>query len=238
MIKLGMSKLSQLFDLAPLADHGLRLIWRAAAPIASVAVVRQMRALRQQFQSAPDAVRGQFFTPVLSFDALTLRLKPGALASTAFGELQRWLETTEELELDAAADADTRIITVQLVPFPSDSEYAADLQDVAHAAGLAATEVLHLFCAGTYWVTHLGFRPGFPYMLGLDSRLNVPRRSTPRAQVPAGSVAIAENMVGVYPQSSPGGWNLLGVARAELFDVRRTPPALLQAGQGVRYELT
>jgi 5-oxoprolinase (ATP-hydrolysing) subunit A len=87
-----------------------------------------------------------------------------------------------------------------------------DLSDVARAAGVSREEVVALHSASRYAVAAIGFLPGFAYLRGLDSRLVLPRRSTPRPRVPALSVAIAGPYTGVYPFSSPGGWHLLGVA--------------------------
>jgi UPF0271 protein len=87
-----------------------------------------------------------------------------------------------------------------------------DLHDVAHRIGCTAREVVYLHVGVPYAVAAIGFLPGFAYLRGLDPRLVVPRRSTPRTRVPANAVAIAGPYTGVYPAASPGGWNLLGTA--------------------------
>jgi hypothetical protein len=81
----------------------------------------------------------------------------------------------------------------------------------------------------------LGFLPGFPYLMGLDPQLATPRLATPRATVPAGSVGIAGAQTGVYPISSPGGWNIIGRTPLTLFDPSREQPSLVQAGDVVRF---
>lgn len=86
----------------------------------------------------------------------------------------------------------------------------ADLDDVAHASGLASAEVIARHAAATYVVETMGFAPGFGYLAGLDPRLERPRRATPRPRVPALSVAIASRYAAVYPFDSPGGWHLIG----------------------------
>jgi KipI family sensor histidine kinase inhibitor len=80
-----------------------------------------------------------------------------------------------------------------------------------------------------------GFAPGFAYLVGGDPRLQVPRRDSPRTSVPAGSVGLAGEFSGVYPRSSPGGWQLIGRTELAMWDVRRDPPALLVAGATVRF---
>ena len=81
----------------------------------------------------------------------------------------------------------------------------------------------------------LGFAPGFPYLLGLDPQLHMPRRASPRTRVPAGSIAIGGVQTGIYPTELPGGWQLIGRTPLALFDARRDPPTLLVPGDRVRF---
>ena len=99
-----------------------------------------------------------------------------------------------------------------------------DLEEVARLTGLTPDEVVAAH-TGTPWrVAFGGFAPGFAYLVGGDPRLAVPRRDTSRPRVPAGSVGLAGEYSGVYPRSSPGGWQLLGTTDAVLWDVDRDPP--------------
>jgi KipI family sensor histidine kinase inhibitor len=111
----------------------------------------------------------------------------------------------------------------------------ADLAAVAAATGLDVTEVVLLHAARTYTSAFCGFAPGFAYLTGLDPRLHLPRRPTPRPKVPTGSVAIAAEYCGIYPNDMPGGWHLLGRTDAALWDLGRTEPALLTPGTRVRF---
>lgn len=113
-----------------------------------------------------------------------------------------------------------------------------DLDDVGRATGLTTDEVIAAHHGAAYEVAFCGFAPGFAYLRGLDLRLHLPRRATPRTSVPAGAVAIAAEYSAVYPRSSPGGWHLLGTTDATLFDPGRTPPALLTPGARVRFVAT
>lgn len=113
-----------------------------------------------------------------------------------------------------------------------------DLTDVAVAADLTIDEVVALHSGASYTVAFCGFLPGFAYLVGLPALLHLPRRSTPRPRVPAGSVAIAGEFAGVYPGVSPGGWHLLGTTDAVLWDDARAVPALLAPGTPVRFEPT
>ena len=121
------------------------------------------------------------------------------------------------------------------VPVRYGGEYGQDLAGVARATGLSTDQVIALHCAGDYRVLMIGFAPGFPYIGGLPAPLRLPRRAVPRTRVPAGSVAIAEAMVGIYPQASPGGWHLIGHAALRLFDPHAEPPALFRPGDKVRF---
>lgn len=110
-----------------------------------------------------------------------------------------------------------------------------DLAEVAAQAGLTPDEVIALHTATEQRVLMIGFAPGYPYLGWLPPALHLPRRATPRVAVPAGSVAIAAGMTGIYPSILPGGWHLIGRTEARLFDPAADPPALLQPGDRVRF---
>jgi KipI family sensor histidine kinase inhibitor len=112
----------------------------------------------------------------------------------------------------------------------------ADLAEVGRLTGLGADGVVEAHTAARYVVAFSGFAPGFGYLTGLDPRLRLPRRGTPRVRVPAGAVGVAGEFTGVYPRSSPGGWHLLGRTSVPLWDPGRTPPALLRPGTRVRFD--
>jgi len=114
----------------------------------------------------------------------------------------------------------------------------ADLVKVAAAVGMAVDEVVDLHSSTEYVCAFCGFMAGFGYLVGLDERLVLPRRATPRTRVPAGSVAIASTFTAVYPTESPGGWHLLGTTAAVMWDDHRAQPALLPPGTRVRFEAT
>ncbi len=110
-----------------------------------------------------------------------------------------------------------------------------DLDVVAQHAGLSVDEVVRRHRASDFRVGFVGFAPGFAYLLGGDPVLQVPRRPEPREHVPAGSVALAGEYCAVYPSASPGGWQLIGTTDATLFDPAAGRPALLEAGDTVRF---
>jgi KipI family sensor histidine kinase inhibitor len=110
-----------------------------------------------------------------------------------------------------------------------------DLDAVASHAGLSREAVAAAHADGEYVVAFCGFAPGFGYLTGLDERLHIPRRDTPRTSVPAGAVAIADRFSAVYPRPSPGGWQLVGRTDMALWDIGREPPARLVPGTRVRF---
>ncbi|WP_405715806.1 allophanate hydrolase subunit 1 [Streptomyces xanthophaeus] len=110
-----------------------------------------------------------------------------------------------------------------------------DLAEVAALWGVAPREVAALVGAVVFRVAFCGFAPGFGYLTGLPQHLHLPRRDTPRPAVPAGSLALAGEYAGVYPRSSPGGWQLIGSTRAVIWDPAREPAALFAPGVRVRF---
>lgn len=110
-----------------------------------------------------------------------------------------------------------------------------DLADVAALWGVSEEAVARIHADTEFRVAFCGFAPGFGYLTGLPARYDVPRRATPRTSVPAGSVGLAGPYTGVYPRSSPGGWQLIGTTGAVLWDHTRVPAALLSPGTRVRF---
>ncbi|MBB4008875.1 5-oxoprolinase subunit B/C family protein [Allorhizobium taibaishanense] len=118
------------------------------------------------------------------------------------------------------------------IPVSYDGE---DLGDVAELTGMSVEEVIRRHTDSTFTVAFCGFAPGFGYLVGGDPKLHVPRRKSPRTRIPAGSVALAGAFSGVYPQNSPGGWQLIGSTPLKMWDISRDPGALFQPGYRVRF---
>lgn len=128
-----------------------------------------------------------------------------------------------------AASVDGAVVEV---PVTYDGE---DLDDVASLTGLTPDEVVAAHTGQTWQVAFGGFAPGFGYLVGEDDRLRVPRRKESRTAVPAGAVGLAGEYAGIYPRTSPGGWQLIGRTDAVLWDLERQPAALLAPGVRVRF---
>lgn len=154
---------------------------------------------------------------------LLITFRPAAIAAD---ELARQVDARS---LDASEARSERRIEI---PVRYDGE---DLAEVAGLLGITPDEVVRRHTGSDYTVAFTGFAPGFAYLSGGDPSLNVPRRKVPRTRIPAGAVGLAGSFSGVYPQASPGGWQILGITDAPMWDLSRETPALLQPGDAVRF---
>jgi KipI family sensor histidine kinase inhibitor len=136
----------------------------------------------------------------------------------------------ELLDLDALDQEGGREVTIEVV---YDGE---DLAEVGRLTGLGPDGVVSAHTGQLWTAAFGGFAPGFTYLVGENHSLDVPRRSSPRTAVPAGSVALGGAFSSVYPRQSPGGWQLIGRTAAVLWDIKRESPALVRPGDRVRYK--
>jgi len=198
------------------------------------------------FARDPEASLNAVLAALRSLEAAAIpgvtELAPAYSTVAVFFDLARIesfdrLQTTIGSILNASSSADETKIETPLIEIPVcyDPEFALDLDDVAGAAGVGGAEVIRRHSSAAYRVNCVGFIAGFPFMSGLPSELATPRRATPRKEVPAGSVGIGGAQTGIYPRTSPSGWNLIGRTPLRLFDVQRNPPTILQAGDRVRF---
>jgi inhibitor of KinA len=121
------------------------------------------------------------------------------------------------------------------IPVCYGGEYGPDLEAVAEYHHLSTSEVVEIHSKEEYLVYMIGFAPGFPYLGGMSEEIATPRRHSPRLSIPEGSVGIAGMQTGVYPISTPGGWQLIGRTPLELFCPNENPPTLLQSGDIVKF---
>jgi inhibitor of KinA len=141
----------------------------------------------------------------------------------------------EECLKDGLAKDDELVRTIE-VPVCYEPQYAADLDEVAKLTKVPAAEIGALHAAGEYRVVMVGFAPGHAYMSGLDAKLAVPRRASPRPVVAPGSVAIANEQTVVYPYAISGGWSIIGCTPLRIFDAERQEPSLFAAGDRVKFK--
>lgn len=166
--------------------------------------------------------------------AAWLASQPGVSeAWEAFGTVAIELEDGRELPVAFPADLTVSSGCKVVLPVRWDG---LDLDNLAARVGWTRERVIEALMQAHLVVEAIGFQPGFPYMTGLTGPLaEIPRRETPRPQVPAGSVAMAQGMVGVYPRACPGGWWLVGTCLVPMVD-EATDGVRLRAGDEVRWE--
>ncbi len=153
------------------------------------------------------------------------------ITQVSVGELKDRLSEVE----GSSSELPEENVNVVHLPVLYGGDYGPDLEYVAQNAEMGVDEVIELHSGTEYPVYMMGFTPGFPYLGGMSERIATPRLDTPRGAIPSGSVGIAEAQTGVYPIESPGGWRLIGRTPLRLFDVNRTPPSLIEAGDRVRF---
>lgn len=122
------------------------------------------------------------------------------------------------------------------IPVLYGEEKGIDIETVANHNNLSIEDVISLHSEPEYLIYMLGFTPGFPYLGGMNKNIAAPRLESPRVRIEAGSVGIAGEQTGIYPISSPGGWQIIGQTPAELFNINRKDPILLRAGQYIKFK--
>ena len=223
-------------EIAPLGDSALIVRVRESFDGASDEALNAVLATQRLLENAqlPGVIEfaPAYTTVALFFDPMRV-VASGAKADGVFD----WLAERIREAISNANEVRGDQIKTSLVEIPVcyDAEFALDLEEVAQRAGLGVQEVVDLHFTSEYRVHCIGFTPGFPFLGGLPSKLATPRRSTPRKEIPAGSVAIGGAQTGIYPVKSPGGWNLIGRTPLRLFDPQKDPPALLRGGDRVRF---
>lgn len=121
------------------------------------------------------------------------------------------------------------------IPVCYDPEFGPDLEQMATQKNLEIDEIIRMHTAPFYLLYFIGFLPGFLYLGGLNEKLEISRKETPRKSVEKGSVGIGEKQTGIYPKSSPGGWQILGRSPVNFFDENHNPPSPFSAGDRIKF---
>lgn len=165
---------------------------------------------------------------VPAYDSVTVYYEPWALT---FAEISDVLD-----DITAVATEESSKKMIVTIPTLYGGEHGPDLEELANEKGITCDDIINLHTNEDYLINMIGFLPGFPYLSGLNERIAAPRLDTPRQQVPAGSVGIAESQTGIYPLESPGGWNLIGRTPLRLFQPEKEDPFLLHQGDTLRFQ--
>ena len=123
------------------------------------------------------------------------------------------------------------------IPICYENEYSLDLKDITMQTNLSKKDIISLHLNTIFHVYMIGFMPGLPFMGNIDKNLSVKRKLSPRINVPKGSVGIVDNLCVIYPNNSPGGWNIIGRTPIELFLKNKQFPTLLKPGNKVKFKL-
>ena len=174
---------------------------------------------RAAFPGVREVIPGMNNLTVLLTDAQSSALD-------AIERLQNWWEESEAIE------PESRLIEIPVI---YGGAQGPDLDLVARHTGMTPSQLVECHSGVDYTVYFLGFQPGFPYLGGMPEKLATPRHGEPRLSVPAGSVGIGGSQTGVYPLTTPGGWQLIGQTSAVMFDPLRDAPTLLLPGDTVRF---
>ncbi|WP_026971399.1 5-oxoprolinase subunit PxpB [Aliagarivorans marinus] len=205
--------------------HCIVYLGEAIDPSLAESIAALAKALRAALPSALVEVVPSYTSLLLEFHPLRISRK----------QLERAVLEQYALLQSSQASGQTQQHTLTL-PVYYHSEVGPDLDDLAASAGLAKEQVVEIHSQQIYTVCAIGFAPGFAFLASVDERIAAPRRATPRLKLPAGSVGIAERQTAVYPQQSPGGWQIIGNCPQLLFDPKHSPMSPFEVGMQVRFE--
>lgn len=168
---------------------------------------------------------------VPGYHSILIQFRPEVISSDSLiNKIEQLNSISDVAPLGRNDKAEELTITVR---YDLDGSY--DLSYISKVLKLEKEKIIQLHTSSTYVVHFTGFLPGFIYLGGLDERLNIPRRATPRTSIPAGSVAIANGQTGIYPISSPGGWHIIGRTDVKLFDASQSPLTYTPPGTKVKF---
>lgn len=232
------------WELRPMGDRAVLVRLRLPQGIANFnalsSVVRYnrmlaARALAARLQATVPAEAGWPHEFVPGYDSVLAPFEPAELSAPV---LYEWLRSQiEQLSAEWQASGLREAVNSRLhrIPVQYGGERGPDLEAVARRNGLTPDEVVKYHTSATYSVYLVGFAPGFAYLGALPPEIDAPRLERPRPQVPAGTVALAAGLTGVYPLVMPGGWNLIGYTSLPMFDATKDPPVRFLAGDKVQF---
>jgi len=218
------------YHIYPCGDHAITISF---GDVIDHAINQQIIAFfhylkSQQIFAVKDIIPA-YHTVTLVYDLLLL--KRNQPQKNVYESMRQYLINAAERFTISVTDAPRQI----RIPVCYDQSLAPDLLSIAETNRLDTEAIIKLHTSKTYRVYMIGFQPGFAYMGSIDEKIRVPRKSSPRTAVPAGSVGIAGEQTGIYPFQSPGGWQLIGQTPVSIFDAGKKMPCYLQPGDEVQF---
>jgi inhibitor of KinA len=227
-----MSDLTDTFRIYPVSEKAVTV---ELGDRIDAAVLSRVQALERSLMNAPfmgmETTVPAYSTLTVFFDPALVKRCSQLKGETNFERVSGYLrQLTRKEQVPPLVKANPISI-----PVCYGGHYGPDLWEVAHHHHISEEEVIALHTGALYTVYMIGFLPGFAYLGGLPEELETPRRDTPRKAVSSGSLGIGGKQTGIYPLESPGGWQIIGRTPLKLFDVKRSPAALLKAGDLLRF---
>ena len=177
---------------------------------------------------------GGFVETVPAYTTLTVFYRPELVVNETASPFEVVKKIVEKL-LEEPQAAEIKESGLFNIPVCYDDEFGYDLEFIASTNGISKETVIDLHQKKEYRVYMMGFLPGFAYMGEVDDIIATTRKSSPRPIVEEGSVGIAGKQTGIYPLSSPGGWQIVGRTPLCLFDIQKEDPFLLKTGNRIKF---
>ena len=211
------------------SEYSLLIQW---PQIVSENILEELSAFKKTLQRLyPEAILTAAYASILLVFPERITSFPALKA-----EIKQEYETFSENSVSAKeSEIDHRPLSLYKIPVCYEAAFAPDLEAVCTQLKLSPEALISKHSKATYTVYGIGFLPGFMYLGGLDSKLEIPRKSSPRMKVPSGSVGLAAKQTGIYPCESPGGWQLIGQTPIPLFNPLQDPPFFAQVGDKIQF---
>jgi len=172
----------------------------------------------------------QLLYTTTAFDTILLKFKPKAYNILDLkDQIEKFLRN---YNLDKQVDNKFKTYEIPICYEP----FGKDLESLASHSGLKIEDIIKLHSDKIYTINVIGFLPGFLYMGSVDKSIEIPRLKKPRPSVEKGSVGIAEDQTGIYPNASPGGWQIIGRTPVNIFNVDEDPPSRFRPGDQIKFK--
>ena len=214
----------------PLGDHAITIIFGDTIDEdINQQALRFFNCLQQREITGVKDIIPAYTSVTVVYDIMKIQKQDNTVSAFEFmrHEIEKALQNVEQNK--------TEMEKIVRIPVCYDVSLGIDLKEMAEQKNLSIEEIIQLHSSATYRVYMIGFMPGFPYMGKVNAKIATPRKNSPRKNVAAGSVGIADFQTGIYPFNSPGGWNIVGQTPMMMFNTHYIEPCLLKPGDKVNF---